>query len=223
MVYIRRGLITRRINHLECSYIESTVLLVQPKRSSKWTLFLCTYKPRNVTKHMCEPEFNSMLFNASQHYDNLAILRDLYCDISRPDKGYREGRTLLDSMNEYNLIREPTRVTEMSSSLIDVILTNRPRSFLTSGTFNLGLSDHHLVYVVSRSHFSRSCPITVERGTFKNCDPERFRKDLHSTPFDVALKTFTTSTGLGVTCYVVFLTTTHQLNVKQQIVSTCHL
>ena len=142
-VYIRRGLITRRINHLEGSYIESTALLVQPRRSSKWTLFLCTYKPRNVTKHVCEPEFNSMLFNASQHYDNLAILRDLNCDISHPDKGYREGRTLLDLMNEYNLIREPTRVTEMSSSLIDVILKNRPRSFLTSGTFNLGLSDHH--------------------------------------------------------------------------------
>ena len=84
-----------------------------------------------------------MLFNASQHYDNLAILRDLNCDISHPDKGYSEGRTLLDLMNEYNLIREPTRVTEMSSSLIDVILINRPRSFLTSGTFNLGLSDHH--------------------------------------------------------------------------------
>ena len=142
-VYIRRGLITRRINHLEGSYIESIALLVQPRRSSKWTLFLCTYKPRNVTKHMCEPEFNSMLFNASQHYDNLAILRDLNCDISHPDKGYSEGRTLLDLMNEYNLIREPTRVTEMSSSLIDVILINRPRSFLTSGTFNLGLSDHH--------------------------------------------------------------------------------
>ena len=129
-------------------------------------------------------------------------------------------------MNEYNstnLIREPTIVTATSSSLIDVILTNRLRSFLTSGTFNLGLSDHHLAYVVSRSHCSRSCPINVERRTFKNYDPERFRKDLHSTPFDVALKTLTASTGLGVTCYVVFLTTTHQLNVKQQIVNTCHL
>ena len=102
-------------------------------------------------------------------------------------------------------------MTATFSSLIDVILTNRLRSFLTSGTFNLGLSDHHLAYVVSRSHCSRSCRITVERRTFKNYDPERFRKDLHSTPFDVALKTLTTSTGLGVTCYVVFLTTTHQL------------
>ena len=33
IVYIRRGLITRRINHLEGNYIESIVLLVQPGRS----------------------------------------------------------------------------------------------------------------------------------------------------------------------------------------------
>ena len=92
-----------------------------------------------------------MLLNASQRYDNLVILGDLNCDISHPDKGSTEGRALLDLMNEYNLtnlIREPTRVTATSITLIDVILTNRPRSFLTAGTFDLGLSDHHLVYAV---------------------------------------------------------------------------
>ena len=75
IVYIRRGLITRRINHLEGNYIESIVLLVQPGRSSKWTLFLYTYELPNVTKNLWEPEFNSMLFNGSQRYDNLAIVR----------------------------------------------------------------------------------------------------------------------------------------------------
>ena len=77
-------------------------------------------------------------------------------------------------------------MTATSSTLIDVILTNRPRSFLTSGTLDLGLSDHHLVYAVSRSHCPRTCPITVEKRTFKNYDPERFRDDLHSIPFDIA-------------------------------------
>ena len=176
IVYIRRGLITRKINHLEGNYIESIVLLVQPGRSSKWTLFLYTY---DVTKNLWKLEFNSMLFNGSQRHDNLAIVRDLNCDISHLNKGFREGRTLRDSMNEYNstnLIREPTRVTATSSSLIDVILTNRPRSFLTSGIFDLGLSDYHLVYAVSRSHYPRSCPITVERRLFRIMIPSDFAK-----------------------------------------------
>ena len=129
-----------------------------------------------------------MLFNAPQRCDSLAILGDLNCDISHPDKGSREGRTLVDLMNEYNmtnLFREPTRVTATSSTLIDVILTNRPRSFLTSGTFDLGLIDHHLDYAVSRSHRPRTFPITGERRTVKNYDPERFCDDLHSIPFDI--------------------------------------
>ena len=129
-----------------------------------------------------------MLFNAPQRCDSLAILGDLNCDISHPDKGSREGRTLVDLMNEYNmtnLFREPTRVTATSSTLIDVILTNRPRSFLTSGTFDLGLIDHHLDYAVSRLHRPRTFPITGERRTVKNYDPERFCDDLHSIPFDI--------------------------------------
>ena len=116
-----------------------------------------------------------MLFNTPQRCDSLAILGDLNCDISHPDKGSREGRTLVDLMNEYNmtnLFREPTRATATSSTLIDVILTNRPRSFLTSGTFDLGLIDHHLDYAVSRSHRPRTFPITGERRTVKNYDPE---------------------------------------------------
>ena len=82
-------------------------------------------------------------------------------------------------MNEYNstnFIREPIRVTATSSSLIDVILTNRPRSFLTSGIFDLGLSDYHLVYAVSRSHYPRSCPITVERRFLRITIPSDFAK-----------------------------------------------
>ena len=76
-------------------------------------------------------------------------------------------------------------MTATSSTLIDVTLTNRPRSFLMAGTFDLGLSDHHLVYAVSKSHCPKTCPIIVERRTFKNYDLERFRDDLHLIPFDV--------------------------------------
>ena len=76
-------------------------------------------------------------------------------------------------------------MTATSSTLIDVILTNKPRSFLTSGTFDLSLIDHRLDYAVSRSNCPRTFPITAERRTIKNYDPERFCDDLHSTPFDV--------------------------------------
>ena len=116
------------------------------------------------------------------------ILGDLNCDILRSDKGSKEGRALLVLMIEYKLtklIRKPTKVTATSSTLIDIILTNRPWSFLTCA-LDLGLSDHHHVYAVSRSHCPRTCPITIEKRTLKNYDPKRFRDDLHLIPFDIA-------------------------------------
>lgn len=132
LVNIRIGLITQRINHLEGNYIESIALLVQSKKSSKRTLLLCTYKLSNIIEHLWELEVNSMLLNASQRSENLVILGDLNCDMLRPDKGSKEGRALMHLIIQYNLtnlVREPTRVTATSSTLIDVILTNGPRSF----------------------------------------------------------------------------------------------
>jgi len=52
--------------------------------------------------------------------------------------------------------------------------------------FDLGLSDHHLIYAVMRSHCPRSCPRTVIKRHFKNFDPELFCNDLSIVPFDVA-------------------------------------
>ena len=44
------------------------------------------------------------------------------------------------------LIKEPTRITEDSSTLLDVILTNKQECFGESGVYNPEISDHHVVY-----------------------------------------------------------------------------
>lgn len=56
------------------------------------------------------------------------IFGDLNCDILCLDKGFREGRVLMDLMIEYNLInliRGFMRVIVIFSIFIDVILINR--------------------------------------------------------------------------------------------------
>ncbi len=88
--------------------------------------------------------------------------------------------------NLANLIKQPTRVAADSSSLIDVILTNKPQSVLASGLFDLGLSDHHLVYTVMRSHCPRFTPRTVIKRRFKHYDPDSFSTDISMVPFHVA-------------------------------------
>jgi hypothetical protein len=56
------------------------------------------------------------------------------------------------------LVDEPTRVTEISSTLIDLILTNRAENILSTGVIHLGISDHSLIYAEGKFKLSRSSP-----------------------------------------------------------------
>lgn len=64
--------------------------------------------------------------------------------------GDKEGKILCDLKKVYGLgclIKEPTKITEDSSTLLwDVILTNKQECFGESAVFNPEISDHHMVY-----------------------------------------------------------------------------
>lgn len=70
-------------------------------------------------------------------------------NLNRMDTNKREGKLLIDLEESFNLtclINSPTRITNVSSTLIDVMLTNRPDYFIKSGTFDPEISDHCLIY-----------------------------------------------------------------------------
>ena len=48
----------------------------------------------------------------------------------------------MEVYNMSNMIKQATRVTNSSSSLIDVILTTSPRPFSASGVFDLDFKNH---------------------------------------------------------------------------------
>ena len=58
---------------------------------------------------------------------------------------------LMDLEDAYDLtclIDKPTRVTLTTETLIDVLLPNKPETFVLSGILNPGLSDHALIYSI---------------------------------------------------------------------------
>ena len=84
---------------------------------------------------------------ASTSRQHVIIIGDLNLDRLRPDK--REGKTLMDLEDAYDLtcfIDKPTRLTPTTETLIDVLLTNKPETFVSIGILNPGLSDHALIY-----------------------------------------------------------------------------
>lgn len=59
---------------------------------------------------------------------------------------------LLKSHCFSNMITVPTRITQMSSSLIDLFLTNIPTENLKAGVITVDLSDHLPIYICCRKH-----------------------------------------------------------------------
>ena len=73
---------------------------------------------------------------------------NLNCNLQSPTLDHNS--TLLHNItnlfNLHQLIDEPTRITESSSSLFDVIFTNMPDRIVCSGVSHIGIRDHSLVY-----------------------------------------------------------------------------
>ena len=80
----------------------------------------------------------------------VVLMGDLNCNFDK-DKSCTETRSL-QALNEtyqfVQLIDTPTRVTNSSSSIIDVLQCTKPESFTEYGVITLSISDHFMIFGV---------------------------------------------------------------------------
>ena len=141
---------------------------------SEWALFLCK----------CDSENRKLI-----------IVGYLNCDVNKspPDNQTRRLQFLCGFHRIDQLINEPTRVTPLSSSLIDLVLTNRPENISKSGVIHLGISDHSLVYLLYSIVQSTSVQFSLpkirqtagEIRNFKNFDESGFIQEISLLPRDM--------------------------------------
>ena len=89
---------------------------------------------------------------------------------------------LLNIIDIYGLtqfVTEPTRVTQYSSTLIDLCLTNSPDKISHSGVIDIGIIDHSAIYLKRKvSHLRSNVHKTVEVRQLKNFNEAEFLRDL---------------------------------------------
>ncbi|CAB3996029.1 Hypothetical predicted protein [Paramuricea clavata] len=92
-------------------------------------------------------------------------------------------------MNDFNLLQiitEPTRVTDNTSTLLDHLFTSAPHRILSSKIPKIGLSDHYPTCTVFKDSFGRKhSHNTIRYRCYKNFDEEIFCKDLAQIPWDI--------------------------------------
>ena len=113
------------------------------------------------------------------------IIGDLNCNVgaTSPDCSTQKLLDICDSYQYSQLIDQPTRITQLTSSIIDLFLTNHPWNFSDSGVTDIGISDHCLVYAIRKICIPKSNPKTVTSRCFKNFIPDSFRTDLSMVPW----------------------------------------
>ena len=115
------------------------------------------YRPPNVDLNNFIPNLEKTVDVASSKRDEILLLGDLNYDLS-PEKlphGTKEVIKLFNIYQFSQLIEDPTRITEISKTLIDVALTTNADKIVTSGVLNRSISDHQLVYIVRRAKIPR--------------------------------------------------------------------
>ena len=137
LLFIREHLPVREINIEFSAKIEAIVIEINLKKC-KW-LLIGTYNPH---KNMIDDHLNSLgncLNELCKTYENILLLGDFNSEM-------RED-AMQEFCNVYNLktlVNEPTCFKNVDNpSCIDLVLTNKSRSFLKSSVVETGLSDFH--------------------------------------------------------------------------------
>lgn len=97
---------------------------------------------------------HNLLEFATARSESVFVCGNFNCNMLDLAKPPREGRDLADIMDVFafeNLILEPTRITNTSETLLDLIITKTKSRFLQAGVVNPHISDHAVVYTILRA------------------------------------------------------------------------
>ena len=139
------------------------------------------YRPDDTPLSFFEDTLKPVYTQALLLNKPIIILGDLNCDgLNSSCREYAAINSFTHEMNLQQLIKEPTRITSTTESLLDVILVSDPSSVRMSGVINNPISDHFPVYVVLKLKSPKISPHYVTVRSYKNYDPENFTFDLVS-------------------------------------------
>ena len=180
-VYTKAGLkvkVLKDLSSVSATGFHQLWLQIQHKQM-KSILVCATYKPPECPIISFTDDFSDNYMKALSFGKDVFILGDLNCNLL---KNCPEGNALNDlcaTLNLKQLVTSPTRVTEHSSSLIDVILASNIALVIdTKAMETLHISDDFLIYSVLNIKSPKTPSSYIKSRTLKNYNAENFLLDL---------------------------------------------
>ena len=173
LIYVKEGVPFKELSvykppkDIECGIIEISL------KKQKWLLF-SIYRPPSQSEEYFFDEIGKGLDFYSSKYESICLIGDFNCE---PKENIISG--FMDCYNLSNLVKSPTCFKSDSPRCIDLILTNRKRSFQNTVTMHTGLSDFHaMIVTVLKSGYRKKGPKIITYRNYAKFCAEDFRKDL---------------------------------------------
>ena len=170
LLYVRDNLPCRSLK-MQMAYDTLEGIFIEINlRKTKWLVFGgYNFDKSNIDSYL--KNLGPNLDHYMAKYENWIILGDFNSEMH--EASMREFCSLY---NLDNLIHEPTCFKNpLNPSHIDLILTNKPKSFLKSFTLETGLSDFHKMTVtVLRTFIPKQTPLCIKYRDFKKFTPQIF-------------------------------------------------
>ena len=193
--YIRSPLkaqILKDLSGTSATWFQQLWLQVQYKKIRSF-IICAVYRPPDCHVSCFEDFLKPSSTYALSLNKPVIILGDLNCNLSQQNPG---GLSLLNFVSELNLkqlITSPTRITESSESLIDVVIFSTPDLVQESGVIQTCISDHFSVYMVLNLKLPKQPRSYVTVRSFKNYNPMLFTAGLVSKHETLLRSIFTES------------------------------
>lgn len=163
---------------------------------SKPFLIFITYCPPHVSKLAYLNSFENFLSEFQMFQGRIVIMGDLNIDLLKADAHCIKLFNICKLFGYWQLLNNPTRISDSSFTLIDHIFVNRKEDFPLFGSISLCSSDHNLIYCAHRSKKQVFPPRTIISRNLKSVDEEKFSHDLKSLDWGLLTSTDVSSDDL---------------------------
>ena len=158
-------------------------------KNAKKFLIAVLYRPPDSSKHQCK-NFVETLSNKLETVQNenkeTIITGDINCDYANPES-HRDVKSCLSINGFKQLIEKLTRITDNTSTIIDVLLTNSPENVVRTDVVTTNFSDHEMIGAIRKTCQHKYQPKTIRSRNFRNYKKENVKIEIGNTNFDLSL------------------------------------
>ena len=186
-MYIRNSLTFIRRNDLETDDVECIWIEMKCKQRQH-VLIGSLYRPPSSPVDFID-KLGDIIERVSCECKETIVIGDFNCDVSGDDSSTTSNPVIscFNLFQMLQLIHDPTRVSELTNSTIDLIFTSHPERISESGVLPVLISDHYLVYGVHCWKAPKKEGRSIKFRCFKDIDNDDFRDDLLNAPWENVL------------------------------------